>query len=91
LGYSKRRQKPIGFQREIRNPDGQSKFYHQCRKLAREALRETKRRLIALAKNAKDERVRPVCLVAVMDGAGIRPIDKPEPEQERDRRWDPTK
>ena len=36
--------------------------------------------LIDLAKNAEDERVRSVCLVAVLDRAGIRPIDKPEPE-----------
>jgi hypothetical protein len=35
--------------------------------------------------------VRSVCLVAVLDRAGIRPIDKPEPEQRTDRRWDPSK
>jgi hypothetical protein len=31
--------------------------------------------LIDLAKNAVDERVRSVCLVAVLDRAGVRPID----------------
>ena len=31
--------------------------------------------LIGLAKNAVDERVRSVCLVAVLDRAGVRPID----------------
>jgi hypothetical protein len=56
------------------NPDGQSKFYHQCRKLAREASPEMMRGLVDLAKNAEDERVRSVCLVAVLDRAGIRPI-----------------
>jgi hypothetical protein len=50
------------------------------------------RGLIELAKSAEDERVRSVCLVAVLDRAGIRPIDKPEPEQEPRRpRWDPRK
>ena len=32
-------------------------------------------RLIDLAKNAVDERVRSVCLIAVLDRAGVRPID----------------
>ena len=50
------------------------------------------RGLIDLAKSAEDERVRSVCLVAVLDRAGIRPIDKPEPDQEpRRRRLDPSK
>ena len=31
--------------------------------------------LIDLAKNAEDERVRSVCLVAVLDRAGVRPMD----------------
>jgi hypothetical protein len=31
--------------------------------------------LIELAKTAEDERVRSVCLVAVLDRAGLRPID----------------
>jgi hypothetical protein len=48
--------------------------------------------LIDLAKNAEDERVRSVCLVAVLDRAGVRPIDKPEPDQEpRRRRLDTSK
>ena len=49
------------------------------------------RGLIDLAKSAEDERVRSVCLVAVLDRAGIRPIDKPEPDQEPRRRLDPSK
>jgi hypothetical protein len=57
------------------NPDGQSRFYHACRKLAREASPEMMAGLIDLAKNAVDERVRSVCLVAVLDRAGVRPID----------------
>jgi len=31
--------------------------------------------LIDLAKNAVDDRVRSVCLIAVLDRAGVRPID----------------
>jgi hypothetical protein len=33
------------------------------------------RGLIELAKTAEDERVRSVCLVAVLDRAGVKPID----------------
>jgi hypothetical protein len=57
------------------NISGQSRFYHECRKLAREASPEMMAGLIDLAKNAVDERVRSVCLVAVLDRAGIRPMD----------------
>ena len=57
------------------NPDGQSRFYHECRKLAREASPEMMAGLIDLAKNAVDERVRSVCLIAVLDRAGVQPID----------------
>jgi hypothetical protein len=57
------------------NPDGQSRFYHEARKIAREASPEAMRELVALAKTAEDERVRAVCLVAVLDRAGVKPID----------------
>ncbi len=57
------------------NPDGQARFYHQCRKIAREASPEMMRELIDLAKTAVDERVRSVCLIAVLDRAGVKPID----------------
>ncbi|HWZ68746.1 MAG TPA: hypothetical protein VNW89_13035 [Stellaceae bacterium] len=40
------------------------------------------RELIDLAKTAEDERVRSVCLIAVLDRAGVRPIDKPMDEEE---------
>jgi hypothetical protein len=65
---------------ESGNISGQSRFYHECRKLAREASPEMMAGLIDLAKNAEDERVRSVCLVAVLDRAGVRPMD-----------YDPTK
>ena len=57
------------------NPDGQSRFYHESRKIAREASPEMMRGLVDLARTAEDERVRSVCLIAVLDRAGVRPID----------------
>ncbi len=60
------------------NPGGQAAVYHECRKLAREASPEMMAGLIDLAKNAEDERVRSVCSIAVLDRAGVRPIENPE-------------
>ena len=57
------------------NPSGQSHFYHQCRKIARAASPEMMYGLIDLAMNAEDERVRSVCLIAVLDRAGVRGED----------------
>jgi hypothetical protein len=59
------------------NPSGQAAVYHQCRKLARDASPAMMEELIRLAQHADDERVRSVCLIAVLDRAGIRPIEKP--------------
>jgi hypothetical protein len=74
------------------NPDGQSRFYHECRKLAREASPEMMAGLIDLAKNAVDERVRSVCLIAVLDRAGVKPIDyDPKIDEAAERqRFDPS-
>jgi hypothetical protein len=64
------------------NPDGQSRFYHESRRLAREAGPAMMKVLIELALSPEaDERVRSVCAVAVLDRAGVRPIDKPEEEK----------
>ena len=72
------------------NPNGQSRYYHACRKLAREAGPEMMRVLIDLAKDpAADERVRSVCAVAVLDRGGVMPIDKPEVEPETKPAFDP--
>ncbi len=72
------------------NPSGQSRYYHVCRKLAREAGPEMMKVLIGLAKDpAADERVRSVCAVAVLDRGGVMPIDKPEVEPEQGPRFDP--
>jgi hypothetical protein len=45
--------------------------------------------LIDLARNAEDERVRSVCLIAVLDRAGVRPIEKPEDEPGKAMPFDP--
>ena len=72
------------------NPTGQSRFYHECRRLAREAGPEMMKVLIGLAKDpAADERVRSVCAVAVLDRGGVMPIDKPEPENVDRPAFDP--
>jgi hypothetical protein len=71
------------------NPDGQSRFYHEARKIAREASPEAMRELVALAKTAEDERVRAVCLVAVLDRSGVRPIDYDPAQDVTAPTWDP--
>lgn len=71
------------------NPDGQSRFYHEARKIAREASPEAMRGLVALAKTAEDERVRAVCLVAVLDRAGVKPIDYDPTQDQVQPTWDP--
>ena len=45
--------------------------------------------LVDLAKNAEDERVRSVCLIAVLDRAGVMPIDRPEAEPDQRPAFDP--
>ena len=71
------------------NPGGQAAIYHQCRKLARDASLDMMRGLVDLAKNAEDERVRSVCLIAVLDRAGVMPIDRPEAEPDQRPAFDP--
>ena len=75
------------------NPDGQSRVYHECRRLARAASPAMMKVLIDLAADAEaDQRVRSVCAVAVLDRAGIRPIDKPEAQREQSNsRFDASK
>jgi hypothetical protein len=58
--------------------------------LNREASPEAMRELVALAKTAEDERVRAVCLVAVLDRAGVKPIDSDATQDEQAvPTWDP--
>ena len=58
----------------------------------REASPEMMAGLIDLAKNAVDERVRSVCLIAVLDRAGVRPIDYDPAEDAaaRQPKFDPS-
>src|SRR5215472_14421026 len=72
------------------NPTGQSRFYHESRKLARVSGPDMMKVLIGLALNpAADERVRSVCAVAVLDRGGVMPTDKPEVEPETKPAFDP--
>ena len=64
------------------NPGGLSKFYSEARRLARDAAPEMMQGLIDLAKSAEDERVRSVCLIAVLDRAGVKAIDY-DPNQDK--------
>jgi hypothetical protein len=73
------------------NPGGQSRHYHVSRKLAGDASPAMMEELIRLARHAEDERVRSVCLIAVLDRAGIRPIEKPEEDPQPKRRFDPDR
>lgn len=57
------------------NPSGHTKIYYETRKLAHNAAPEMMRELIKLATTAEDERVRSVCVIAVLDRAGIKPIE----------------
>jgi hypothetical protein len=63
------------------NPGGLPRFYYEARKLARQAAPDVMQELIRLALSAQDERVRSVCAVAVLDRAGIRPVDFDPNEQ----------
>ena len=67
------------------NPTGQSLFYHEARKLGRRAAPTVMQELINLALHAEDERVRSICAVAVLDRAGVRPVDF-DPAEERQER-----
>jgi hypothetical protein len=54
----------------------QAKVYEQARRLARAAAPAMMAELIQLAETAQDERVRSVCLIAVLDRGGLRPIEQ---------------
>jgi hypothetical protein len=54
---------------------GQGRVYAQARTLARAAAPRMMAGLIQLAETAEDERVRSVSIIAVLDRAGLRPIE----------------
>lgn len=68
------------------NPDGQSRFYHEAQMLARRTAPQMMKELIELGLHAEDERVKSVCLVAVLDCAGVRGIDFDPSEEKEDKR-----
>jgi hypothetical protein len=62
-----------------------TKPYFEARRLARAASPEVMKEMIRLALEASDERVRSVCAVAVLDRAGVKPIDF-DPNEGKDQR-----
>ncbi len=80
----------------FRWPKGQSgrtpsaKLYHEARAIARQASPEMMRRLVDLAQNSEDDRVASVCAIAVLDRAGVKPIDfDPAEDKQNKPRFDP--
>ena len=71
------------------NPSGMNRYYFECRKLAKEASPEIMRELIRLGLTAEDERVKSVACVAVLDRAGVKPIDYDPAEDQVQPTWDP--
>jgi hypothetical protein len=71
------------------NPGGISRFYYESRRIFREASPEAAKALVDLARHAEDERVRSICLVAVLDRSGVRPIDHDPAHDVTPPSWDP--
>ena len=71
------------------NPSGMNRYYFECRKFAKEASPEIMRELIQLGLTAEDERVKSVACVAVLDRAGVKPIDHDPAEDQVQPTWDP--
>jgi hypothetical protein len=74
------------------NPGGLSKFYFEARRLARQASPDMMEVLVDIANNPnEDGRVRAVCAVAVLDRAGVRPVDYDSSEERAERpKFDPS-
>jgi hypothetical protein len=72
------------------NPSGMNRYYFECRKLAKEASPEIMRELIRLGLTAEDERVKSVACVAVLDRAGVKPIDHDPNADKVKPTWDPA-
>ena len=71
------------------NPGGISRFYYESRRIFREASPEAAQALVDLALHAEDERVRSICLVAVLDRSGVKPIEYDPAQDETPPSWDP--
>ena len=70
------------------NPTGRGGLYLECRRLAAEASPEAMRRLIELMA-AEDERVSYMATTAVLDRAGVKPIDYDPSHDQVQPSWDP--
>jgi hypothetical protein len=67
-----------------------ARFYHQAREIARKASPQAMQDLVDLSHDAEDERVRSVWLVAVLDRAGVKPIDfDPNEDKASGPKFDP--
>jgi hypothetical protein len=66
-----------------RPPASPNRVYQECRKIARMCSPEMMWGLVNLACTAEDERVRSVSLIAVLDRAGIKPMDYDPDEETR--------
>ena len=74
---------PGGVPRDVRE------IYRETRRICVNASPEMAEGLIALARTTEDDRVKSVCMIAVLDRAGIRPIDKPEDDGSGKPAFDP--
>jgi hypothetical protein len=65
------------------NRAGRSGLYGECRRLAAEASPTAMKRLIELMENAEDERVAFMACTAILDRAGVKPIEYDAREEQR--------
>jgi hypothetical protein len=70
------------------NPTGRGGLYAECRRLAAEASPDAMRRLIELM-HAEDERVSLLATTAVLDRAGVKPMDYDPAQDNPQPTWDP--
>ena len=69
-----------------------ARCYHQAREIARRSSPEMMERLIELARTSEDHRVASICAMAILDRAGVKPIDYDPAEEAANRKpkFDPS-
>jgi integrase len=69
-----------------------ARCYHQAREIARRSSPEMMERLIELARTSEDHRVVSICAMAILDRAGVKPIDFDPAEEAANRKpkFDPS-
>ena len=65
------------------NPSGRGGLYQEGRRLAAEASPRAMKRLIELMENAEDERVAFMACTAILDRAGVKPIEYDAREEQQ--------